>query len=317
MPCRARADPLTPHLGVFETFSSNPSAKRGVDWASVHLDGTYSSSRQPTTDEWHKYQKLCKGNVTCFTDLEKEHPINFFEQRDVCSHCGCERFRTTFKKQCCQGGALLLHHDQNKSPNYPLPSALLDVLTTNPGLSKQSRAANDLFRFAQFALPKGTHHIPDMYKHLKVTGIPFSIVPNLNESTSTRAFLDDPYMRYDMLDFYNQSVRPTIAQVATIDTIMRSENTLVRQLINWSEESQTAARLVLKWPGATSSVRAFTVDPATDVRQPRTIFFTRKDEDEPCYLTSSDPRYAPMMWPIAFPSGLPTALADGRCIDLR
>ena len=38
-----------------------------------------------------------------------------------------------------------------------MPAPLLRLITTGAGLSKESRAANDLFRFAQFALPKGTH----------------------------------------------------------------------------------------------------------------------------------------------------------------
>ena len=107
---------------------------------------------------------------------------------------------------------------------------MLDLITTDPGLSKQSRAANDLFRFAQFALPKGTHRIPDSFRHLKVTGIPYAIVPNLNEASSTRSFLDDPYDRLDQREFFNEAVRPTNAQVMALDSILRSENSLVHQL---------------------------------------------------------------------------------------
>ena len=105
MPCRARADPPTPSLGLLETFTRNTAAPRGLEWAQVRSDGVRGDLRQPTTEQ---YQKLCEGNVTCFTDLEKNHPINVFEQRDVCTHCGCERFRTTNPRQCCQDGALLL-----------------------------------------------------------------------------------------------------------------------------------------------------------------------------------------------------------------
>ena len=229
MPCQACAEPLTPSLGLFETFMYDSKAPRGVKWAAVQSDGSHSIPLQPSDDEWLQYQKLCKGNITCFTDLEKDHHINFFEQRDVCAHCGCERFRTTDSKQCCQFGKLLLHHAGEDKPNYPLPRELLHLITSNPGLSKQSRAANDLFRFAQFALPKGTHRIPDSFKHLKVTGIPFAIVPNLNEMTSTRSFLDDPYLRYDMREHFDRAVRPTDIQIDTINTVMNNENSLVHQ----------------------------------------------------------------------------------------
>ena len=49
-----------------------------------------------------------------------------------------------------------------------LPSIFAPALISTPsGLSKESRAANDLFWFAQMALPKGTHRIPDSYhEHL-------------------------------------------------------------------------------------------------------------------------------------------------------
>jgi hypothetical protein len=224
---------------------------------------TREALRQPTTRERGEYRKLCCGNVTCFTDLERAHPINFFEQRDVCPECGAERFLTTNSRLCCQKGKLLLHHS-GTAPNYPLPDKLLDLITTGPGLSKQSRAANDMFRFAQFALPKDTHRVPDSFKHLKVTGIPFAVVPNLNEPSSTRAFLDDPCMRFDAFQHLDDAVKPTTAQVETIDAIMRSDNSLVRQLVNWSECSDATARdglsevereLQLRMGGRTSATR--------------------------------------------------------------
>jgi len=265
MPCRARAAPLTPTLGLLETFTRKAKVPRGLEWSAVRSDGAREVPRQPTTDEWQQYQTLCEGNVTCFTDLEKAHPINFFEQRDVCKHCGAERFLTTSDKFCCQTGTLLLHDSQAFRPNYPLPSPLLNLITSDPGLSKQSRAANDLFRFAQFALPKDTHRIPDSFQHLKVTGIPFAVLPNLNDASSTRSFLDDPYARFDQFQQLDKAIRPTTAQVEALDSLLRSENCLVRQLVNWSEASHVTARLMLKWPGTTTSVRAFTVDPAADV----------------------------------------------------
>jgi len=53
------------------------------------------------------------------------------------------------------------------------------------------------------------------------------------------------------------------------------------------------------------------------VREPRKVFFTRLDEDQPCVMQSSNPGYAPMMWPLAFPSGSPAELADGSHVDSR
>lgn len=345
MPSRARADPLTSSLSIFETFTRQTDTREvrdrvnggtrevkqqtfvwmaapvpgdgngngGVDGDSGGDDGgadggdgvvggggnaaMVPTPREPTKDEWIEYRGLCQQNVTCFTTMEESHPINFFEQRDVCSHCGCERFTTTAHKQCCQDGLLKLVRT--------MPASLLSLISESPGLSKQSRAANDLFRLAQMALPKGTHRIPDSYQHLKVTGVPFAIVPNLNERSSTRSFLDDPYERLETRNHFESSTRPSDAAIAIINEVLNQGNALVRELVNWSEASTTTARLVLKWPGTTTSVRAFTVDPTASIKEPRTVFFTRLDEDEPCYIRTDSPGYAPLMWPLAFPDGQP------------
>lgn len=66
---------------------------------------------------------------------------------------------------------------------------------------------------------------------------------------------------------------------------------------------------MLKWPGSTTSVRALSVDPSGDIRGERSIFFTRRDEDTRCTIRSSNPAYAPMMWPLGFPDGMPAVLA--------
>jgi hypothetical protein len=239
MPSRANIVPLTSQLPIFETFTRQASTR--ADEAPMHAA---PASREPTTDEWTQYRRLCRQNVTCFTLMEESHPINFYEQRDVCSECGCERFSTSSHKQCCQSGALVLVRK--------MPASLLSLISESPGLSKQSRAANDLFRLAQMALPKGTHRIPDMYQHLKVTGVPFAIVPNLNERSSTRSFLDDPYERLEARNKFDSSTRPSDRAIAIIEAVLTRENSLVRELVNWAKASTTTAHLVLKWPGTTT-----------------------------------------------------------------
>lgn len=152
---RARAEPLTANAltNVFGALQRpKPTDKvhelqKGTLWRPA--DST--ALREPSAAEWRAYRALCAQNVTCFTDEEQRAPINVFEQSDVCVYCGRERFRTEPQKQCCQGGALLLHGDA-PAPNYPLPPRLLAMITDadgSGGLSKNSRGANDLFRFAQ------------------------------------------------------------------------------------------------------------------------------------------------------------------------
>ena len=168
MPCRARAAPLTPALSIFETFTRGKAPRQYRDqasgelrmgkrttvvWAAAPTSNVQNVNRagimprQPTDAECSAYRKLCLQNVTCFHHLEEAHPINFFEQRNICPHCGAERYVTMNEMQCCQGGKLVLDRQ--------MPSALLSLISEAPGFSKQSRAGNDLFRFAQMALPKG------------------------------------------------------------------------------------------------------------------------------------------------------------------
>ena len=97
---------------------------------------------------------------------------------------------------------------------------------------------------------------------------------------------------------------------------MLEESPLARSLINWAEDEAPSAHLVLKWPGScASSVRAFTVTPATSMVTPRSVFFSRLDEDARCYLRTDDPLYASLMWPLAFPAGAPLLDRQGRWVD--
>jgi len=175
---------LENELAVFQSFEDRGRKRGGLHWGV-----TAPGAEAPSEELVDYYYRLAReGNATCFSRNEQAHPINFYEQSDVCEHCGAERFRTTKASLCCQGGRLRFNNEDCNR----LPPRLLTLISSSPGLTKQSRCANDLFRFAQFALPKGTHRIPDSFQHLKVTGIPYAIVNNLNESSSTRSFLDDP-----------------------------------------------------------------------------------------------------------------------------
>jgi len=57
----------------------------------------------PTQAQLEEYVKLTGQNTTTFSASEKRHPINVFEQVNVCVHCGCERFTSTRPTQCCEG----------------------------------------------------------------------------------------------------------------------------------------------------------------------------------------------------------------------
>ena len=171
MPCRARGRPLPK---VFRVLMNKGVSK---PW-----------EREATSAERDEYVWLrAEQSVTSWGDGEKAHPINFFEQSIECEHCGCWRFPTTPAAKCCQNGRLVLNQ------RYRLGSELLDLAAR--GVSKVSRSLNNGYRFAQMRLPKDSHWVCDSYQHLKITGMPFAMVNNLNEASSTRSFLDDPLER--------------------------------------------------------------------------------------------------------------------------
>ena len=288
--------------------------KRGPGWCwatpeALDQFGAEPALNQPTPAALKAYHALGRGNVTTFTPAEAAHPLNFFEQSLRCKHCGCDRLRPSRASLCCQGGSLLLGGE-------PMHEALIDLLGEGDGLSQTSRSLNDLFRFAQQGLPQGSHRLNLAGGHLKVTGVPFSILSNTNASTSTRSFLDDPADRELRASRVDSAYRPTARSIAIVRRVLE-DSPLARSLVNWSEEEAPSARLELKWQGSTASVRSFTVNPATSIVGPRTIFFTRLDEDQRCYLRSDDPLYAPLMWPLYFPSGAPLLDRQGRLVDGR
>ena len=117
---RARADPLTNlQTSVFETFERPKATHEPHKLQDGTLWGAQATNvlRKPSAAEWQAYRKLTAQNVTCFTDEEQKHPINTFEQSDVCKYCGRERFRMAPLFHCCQGGKLLLHGDPRHTPS--------------------------------------------------------------------------------------------------------------------------------------------------------------------------------------------------------
>ena len=96
-------------------------------------------------DELVQLRELALGNVTTFTTTEAANPINFYEQARRCYHCGRQLF-TIFTSCTCHDGELI--HDDI------LPTAALELLTREGGISKESRALNELVRMCSLALPK-------------------------------------------------------------------------------------------------------------------------------------------------------------------
>ena len=154
---------------------------------------------------------LREDSITCWTNAELNHPIHFFEQAIECQHCGYERFRVTADTKCCRDGELELNRSQR------LPDDLLELMTgveqdgittsslAPYGISKCSRVLNNQYRFGQMVLPRiGGEiqpRISDSYQHLRITGMPYAVVPNLNASSVLRSYFDEPLERLDVEGF--------------------------------------------------------------------------------------------------------------------
>ena len=137
---------------------------------------------------------------------------------------------------------------------------------------------------------------------MRITGIPYRIVDHLNEGHNVRSFLHDP-MRAEDAERYQAGFQPTVDMIATMNDVLEG-NPYWSALTSWAADASVpSARLVLRWPGQTPVVRAFTYQPSVSAPGPRTVYLTRVDDDRPCRVRSDDPRYALLSWPVLFPRG--------------
>ena len=123
MPCRVRADGtrLDGDLAPFRFYTDRGRRQGGLLW-----DAAADNPVQPSDELLSRYHQIAaESNVTCFSRDEALHPINFYEQSDVCAKCGCQRFRTSNPSLCCQHGALRFNHELCNS----MPDPLLKVIT--------------------------------------------------------------------------------------------------------------------------------------------------------------------------------------------
>ena len=145
---------------------------------------------------------------------------------------------------------------------------------------------------------------------MRITGIPFHIISNFNVNYAARSFLYDPDRRYGLAYDFDPTVRPT-QQIVTIMHEVLASNPLVASLVNWATQDMPEARLELKWPGTDPAVRAFTINPTAAQGQPRSVFISRLDEDQPSYVNSYDEIYPLVNFPVLFPLGKNVMLQNG------
>ena len=110
-------------------------------------------------------------------------------------------------------------------------------------------------------------------------------------------------MRMQAAERYQVEFQPTEESIRVMHDVLES-NPYWSTLRSWADDPTVrTARLVLRWPGTTPGVRAFTYQPNVGTPGPRTIYVTRVDEDKPCRVRADDPRYALLSWPMLFPNG--------------
>ena len=244
--------------------------------------------------ERRQLQRHVMGNVTTFCKKEAANPIYFFEQSRRCYYCGRHLF--VIESQCtCQEGKLV-HNDV-------LPTDLLDLLTKQGGISKESRALNELGRMCTLALQKNTRRQDHVNGgHMRITGMPYRIVEHLNENNNARSYLHDPMRRQDN-ERYARGFQPSEEMIRRMYDMLDA-NPYWTAIVRFSADPNVpSARLVLRWPGNTPVVRAFTSLPNVALPGPRSVYVTWADDDAVCKVRSDNPLYSLLSWPLLFPNG--------------
>jgi hypothetical protein len=110
-------------------------------------------------------------------------------------------------------------------------------------------------------------------------------------------------MRHADAERYDRSYQPTPEMIAHLRYILGA-NPLWMQYKSWAANPSTpTARLVLRWEGSWTSVRAFTFVPTVSMPGPRSVYVTRDDDDYACRMRADHPAYALFSWPALFPHG--------------
>ena len=87
-------------------------------------------------------------------------------------------------------------------------------------------------------------------------------------------------MRLQAAERYQVEFQPTEESIRVMHDVLES-NPYWSTLRSWADDPTVrTARLVLRWPGTTPGVRAFTYQPNVGTPGPRTIYVTRVDESD-------------------------------------
>jgi hypothetical protein len=259
------------------------------------------------------------------------HPVNFWEQRAECPHCGAQKFIVGKQNKCCSKGQLLLNHRQE------WPAEAVELFEDIP--SKQSRNLNNMFKFGQFCLPKGC----DLTKHggfFTISGQPWRQVSDMNMmNNSTCSFISDPAERRVRLNSAPSATMPSRRHEELVKTMMERDNVLVSKLQNWArvtnheerrgraivnhipdknrftmptrseilaqrEDITRDAFLVLETNGDSTTVEMVSVRPSTAGLSDRIVFFSNcGDVSNTRTVNTSNHMYIPMFYALTNPRG--------------
>ena len=267
-------------------------------------------------------QQAHAGNVTWFHPCERDHPLCFWEQRVRCYFCGCDHFvlargalhggNAGMHLRCCRDGECMLHAD------HAWPKLLLQHATSGTGMHSVARLLNEEARLCAMALPAGTHRLPERGGGVRITGITYALMRNVNELSSARSFYhdpDDPSLTRDERILALQSTGAKRAFHDALEYPVR--NPYYEALQAWAEEENPSCHLVLQREGTTSGLRVFRTVPGAANVHPRTaLVFSRADvDDKKVVIKATNASYPLVNWPLAFPSGQPPRFADGALVD--
>ena len=286
-----------------------------------------------------------KTSIVVFSDAERRHPVNHWEQISQCQFCGAHRAHVVPRALCCHSGTFVANE------TLPLEEEQIELARAN--VSKASRALNNVHAFAAFCLPRGQSRIPDDTQSMRVTGQCWRKIKHVTElgfTDPSATFFEDPEDSLENLKMQGTSraTMPRLSHIHLYDSLLRRCSPFAQAFEDFgampimrittdnvvsvlddgtrrydvgralARDAEQHAFVAVERAGTTSSLRAFTTRPPGAVAGPRRVLFSTGNERQ-TRITATDPLYLPLRYPSLWPLGNvvdPTSIYEYSCRNI-
>jgi len=268
------------------------------------VDGT-TVAEVNVCDDLSRFERLHRATSTVvFTEAERRHPFNFWEQWSRCHFCGADRMRILPRSSCCHGGTFLFNELCVLEPEQ--------TSLARAGASKSSRNLNNVNAFAAFCLPRGGQRFPEDAQSLRIHGHCWRKLKHKEELfEDSVTFFQDPEDTLAMLQLHGSSrvTMPRAEHIRAYNDMISRVSRFAAALVNFGSlpvasvsrdgrtvalqsdgrrrfdadaarrrENEEHAFLSLEFEGTTTTLRAFSTRPrGAMVTARRVVFSTGND----------------------------------------